>query len=169
MAAEVYETVDITPFIHPFSCVIAGPSSCGKTTFLVNMLINANLVINKPIQRLVYCYGVYLKDTFKVLKQHYSFIELISGIDDSLSFDSEVNNFLILDDVMNDAVKSSTVSDYFTKGSHHKNLSVLLLTQNLFQQGAFGRAINLNTNYNVLHKNSRDITQIGNYIQIMSH
>jgi hypothetical protein len=37
----------------------------------------------------------------------------------------------ILDDLLND-VYSRAVCDLFTKGSHHRNLSVILITQNYF-------------------------------------
>jgi len=153
--------VSYVPFKHPATYVISGGTGSGKTFFLSNLLINAEVTIDKPIQRLVYCYGVYLKDTFALLKQHYPQIELISGIDGSLQFDSEVNNFLIFDDLMCDAVNSTVIRDYFTKGSHHKNISVILLTQNLYQQGSYSRTINYNTQYVVYFKNPRNESQVG--------
>ncbi|KAG8238309.1 hypothetical protein J437_LFUL017844 [Ladona fulva] len=48
----------------------------------------------------------------------------------------------------------------FTKGSHHRNLSVIHLTQNLFHQGKGARDISLNTHYIVYFKNPRDRSQI---------
>jgi hypothetical protein len=47
----------------------------------------------------------------------------------------------------------------FTKGSHHRNVSVLLITQNIFQQGRFCRTISLNAKYTVALKNVRDKNQ----------
>jgi hypothetical protein len=47
----------------------------------------------------------------------------------------------------------------FTKGSHHRNVSVLLLTQNIFHQGPNCRDISLNAKYLVLLKNVRDKNQ----------
>ena len=41
----------------------------------------------------------------------------------------------ILDELMTD-VYSKQVCDLFTKGSHHRNISVILITQNLFHQGS---------------------------------
>jgi hypothetical protein len=62
---------------------------------------------------------------------------------------------IILDDLFTE-VHSKQVWTLFTKGLHHRNISVLLITQNLFLQGTYCRDISLNTKYLVLFKNSRD-------------
>ena len=67
-------------------------------------------------------------------------------------------SLMILDDLLNQ-VYSRDVCDLFTKGSHHRNISVLLLTQNLFHQGTNCRDISLNAKYLVLLKNVRDKNQ----------
>jgi len=67
-------------------------------------------------------------------------------------------SLIILDDLL-DQVYSKDVCDLFTKGSHHRNISVLFLTQNLFHQGTNFRDISLNTKYLVLLKNVRYTNQ----------
>jgi hypothetical protein len=62
--------------------------------------------------------------------------------------------FVILDDVY-----SQQVCNLFTKGSHHRNISVISITQNLFHQGRYCRDISLNTKYIVVLKNVRDKSQ----------
>jgi hypothetical protein len=62
---------------------------------------------------------------------------------------------VVLDDLLNE-VYSRDVCDLFTKGSHNRNISVILITQNLFHQGRFSRDISLNAKYIVLFKNVRD-------------
>ena len=64
-------------------------------------------------------------------------------------------SLIILDDLLNE-VDSKDVCDLFTKGGHHRNISVLLLTENLFHQGTNCRDILLNAKYLVLLKNVRD-------------
>lgn len=66
---------------------------------------------------------------------------------------------IVLDDLMTSAY-TKTVCELFTKGSHHRNLSVILITQNLFHQGKYCRDISLNCKYLVLFKNPRDKSQI---------
>ena len=67
---------------------------------------------------------------------------------------------IILDDWMEDVSRSKIICDLFYKGSHHRNLSIFLLLQNVFHQGRVMRDINLNCQYYVLFKNPRDVTQI---------
>jgi len=153
-------TLNMFNFIHPFTCIIAGATGSGKTHWLTNLLLNSENHIDKPIDRLVYCYSIYLKDTFDKLKAKFPSIELYQGLNDDLVFDPNINNCIILDDLLTDCGKSSSVCDLFTKGSHHSNLSIFLLSQNIFQKAAFARTINTNAHYVVYFKNPRDNQQI---------
>jgi hypothetical protein len=63
-----------------------------------------------------------------------------------------------LDDLLNQ-VYSEAVCDLFTKGSHNRNETVCLLTQNFFQQGKMCRDISLHAKYVVELKNVRDGNQ----------
>ena len=67
---------------------------------------------------------------------------------------------VIIDDLMRESSSCDAIVDLFTKGSHHKNLSVILISQNLFHQGRGQRDISLNANYIVVFKNPRDRAQI---------
>jgi hypothetical protein len=42
-------------FKHPFRCYVAGPSCCGKTELLQKILINIHNLVDKPIERIVFC------------------------------------------------------------------------------------------------------------------
>ena len=61
----------------------------------------------------------------------------------------------ILDDPLNE-VYSRGVCELFTKGSHHRNLSVILITQNFFHHAPHCRDISPNAKYLVALKNVRD-------------
>jgi len=54
---------------------------------------------------------------------------------------------------------NDTVANLFTKGSHHRNVSVVYLAQNLFPKNKFARTMSLNAHYMVLFKNPTDATQ----------
>ena len=63
-------------------------------------------------------------------------------------FDGKQTVLLVLDDLMNEA--DQTVANLFTKGSHHRNVNVVFLAQNLFSKNKFARTISLNAHYMVL-------------------
>ena len=58
--------------------------------------------------------------------------------------------------VMIEAGKDNEFVNLFTKESHHGNLSVIYIVQNLFHQRKGNRSISLNSHYLVLFKNPRD-------------
>ena len=69
-------------------------------------------------------------------------------------------NLIVIDDQMIEAGKDNRIVNLFTKGSHHRNLSVIYIAQNLFHQGKGNQSISLNSQYWVLFKNPRDKLQI---------
>ena len=69
-------------------------------------------------------------------------------------------NLIVFDDQMIEAGRDNRIVNLFTKGSHHRNLSVLYIVQNLFHQGKGNRSISLNSHYLVLFKNPRDKLQV---------
>jgi len=70
------------------------------------------------------------------------------------SFDARELTLLIIDDLMLET--NQLVSNVYTKISHHRNISMLYLTQNLFDKNKHIRTISLNAHYLVLFKNPRD-------------
>ena len=61
---------------------------------------------------------------------------------------------------MTEAKCEQRIANLFNKGSHHRNISVVYLTQNLFPQGKACRDIILNTQYMALFNNHIDRQQV---------
>ena len=65
--------------------------------------------------------------------------EFVKGIPSTLEqdsyFDVNVRSLKIIDGQMIQAESDNRVVNLFTKGSHHQNLSVIYIVQNLFHQG----------------------------------
>ena len=61
-------------------------------------------------------------------------------------FDNPENlpTLIVLDDLM-DSAYSTTVSQLLTEGSHHRYISLVHITQNLFHQGTSSSDISLNS------------------------
>ena len=91
-------------------------------------------------------------------------IEFVKGIPTALEKDSyfDVNkrNLIVFDDQMIDASKDKGIVNLFTRGFHHRNLSVIYIVQNIFNQGKGSRSISLNSHYLVFFKNPRDKLQL---------
>jgi hypothetical protein len=56
--------------------------------------------------------------------------------------------------------KDKRIADLFTKGSHHRNLSIIYIVQNMFHLGKEMRNISINAHYIVLFKSRRVKQQI---------
>jgi hypothetical protein len=148
-------------FEHPFTCLVAGPSKSGKTEFVKKILRALPLYVYPCPTRVVWTCGLQNPQQTKEINDITAVpVEFLEDIPNLSYFSSDDINLLIIDDMMAEAGKSKHVADLFTKGSHHKNVSVMLLLQNLFHQGKKMRDIHLNANYIVLTKNPRDMKQI---------
>lgn len=75
------------------------------------------------------------------------------------SIDSE-HTVLLLDDMMSEVTKSEDSINLFCVTAHHRKITVLFLTQNLYMPGKYSRTISLNCHYALLYKNARDSRQI---------
>ena len=90
--------------------------------------------------------------------------QFIRGIPDYLDnaqfIDPSKRNLIIFDDLMTEAKCDQRIADLFMKGSHHRNIAIVYLTQNVFPQGRACRDIALNTQYLVLFNNPIDRQQV---------
>ena len=142
---------------HPFTCLICGPTQSGKTEFTFKLLKTLETMVSPVPDRVIWCYGEY-QEKLKNLPSNVLLSDSIANALDQI--DRTKRNLLILDDMMDEAGNANEVSELFTKGSHHRNLSVVLIVQNMFHQGKKMRTISLNAHYLVLFKNPRDASQI---------
>jgi len=83
-----------------------------------------------------------------------TFLQGLPNLDD---FDGREPTLMVIDDLMNET--DGSVANLFTKRSHHRNISVVFLVENLFHRNKNIRTISLNARYMVLFKNPRDASQ----------
>ena len=154
---------------HPFSMLVSGGRFAGKSEFSKNLIKYREHVIEPTPKRIVWCYSKHQPSLYCELLAIDSKIEYVNGIPENMDamFDANVTNLIILDDMMDEGNDDKRVSKLFTKG-RHDNLSVIFLTQNLFHQKQ--RAISLNSDYMVIFKNPRDLSQFSHLAQqVMPH
>ena len=138
---------EVDDFIaRPFRIIVAGASGAGKTEIVKKMVRE----IRDDFKSIHYCYPDYLTDipTEFDADVHYhpgifTTRELASVKDHSL---------LIIDDLMVEASSSSDINKLFTVIGRKRNISVILLVQNLYQQGKHFRNIRLNATGFILFK-----------------
>jgi hypothetical protein len=134
----------------PFTAIVAGPSSCGKTTLVKNIIERSSDILTTKPRKILYSYSIW-QDAFENIPA-----EFIEGLpaDDKLTS----GTLLIVDDQMGECGKE--LSKLFTKKSHHMDISVIYIVQNIFSKEREMRDITLNAKYLFLFKNPRDKGQI---------
>jgi len=140
------------PLTQSYTSIVCGPTGSGKTRWIFRLIENADKMINPCPTRILYCYGEY-----QSLFAEHPKVEFNEGLPDISKFDGKEPTLLIIDDLMNET--NSDVEKIFTRISHHRNLSVVFLMQNLFPKNKYARTISLNAHYMVLFKNPRDVGQ----------
>ena len=149
---EKRKTLLETHFKHPFTGIVAGPTGCGKSSWIETLLRNLRKIIPRP-EKIYWCYSEWQK-----LYESITGVEFIEGVLDIEIIDKSVRNLVIIDDLMEE--KDDSVTKLFTKASHHRNTSVLYITQNIFEKHKDSRTISLNAQYMIAFKNPRDPSQI---------
>jgi hypothetical protein len=104
---------------HPFTLIVAGSSSFCKSTFVINLLECAEQLYDVVFENIV---GRHLKNV--------TFVKSVPDLENP----ENVPTLIVLDDLV-DSAYSTKVSQLFTKGSHYRNISIVLITHDLFYQG----------------------------------
>jgi hypothetical protein len=144
------------PFYHPFTGVCSGPTGSGKTQLMKNIILNIDKMMVPIPGKIIWYYA----ETQPQLEQELGhMVEFREGMPELSEFSGEIPILIIVDDFMSEC--NADIGKMFTKGSHHRNLSVWFLMQNFFHQGKEIRNITLNAHYIILFKNPRDIQQLG--------
>lgn len=141
---------------HPWTSIIGGPTGCGKTCFVKKFLKYLNHMADVEFERILFYYSEW-QDGYRDYGKNVQFIEGLPQNSDFIQ--NKGPKLVVIDDLMRESSNNAIV-DLFTKGSHHKNISVMFISQNIFHQGHGQRDISLNTNYIVAFKNPRDRAQI---------
>ena len=143
---------------HPFRCLVAGPSQSGKSTFVCNLPLWQNNIIDICFDYVMIVLGAEankneilssLKDELRPgvmeiieLKKLYETTELMKK-----NFSSEFEHFVknkanrkkkrcdIFDDLMSELSECGLLLDLFSKYSSHYDLTTIHITQNVFFKG----------------------------------
>lgn len=141
-------------FKLPIRMLIAAPSQSGKTQFVLKLIRNREKLMKGKIENVLWsCINKkYIPNELTKIPN----IQIIEGLP---SVDSILENtILVIDDMQMTNLKD--ICTLFTVSSHHKNISIFFLVQNLFFSNNYMRTISLNASHIVLFKSIRDVNQI---------
>lgn len=151
---------DIIQWNHPISIVLSGPSNSGKSTICFNLIRYRHAMLKSKRPLKVY---YHLPARHKILAP----ADILN--DPYVSFHENIPDFdainepciVVLDDLAEEI--NNDVVEAFTRFSHHKEITILLVTHNIFHSKGnnFFRTISLNTGVFFLTKNPRNSQQIG--------
>ena len=158
-------------FHHPCNIFISGPSGSGKTQFVKRLIeYKADVFETVPLQ-VVWCYKEWQTTYALIQEKEGSIIKFIEGIpddDDEIVNDTTVPHLVVFDDMLGEKDEEK-IKLWFTRKGHHRNASIVYITQNMFQQSKASRTLSLNAHYMILFQNTRDLGQIkvlANQIQL---
>ena len=140
---------------HPFTMIIAGPTGCGKSFFVRDLLQYKREMFSTVPDKIIWFYGIY-----QPLYDEIPEVTFVEGLPTNYRSYLGANTLFVIDDLMSECGSDKRLTHLFTKGSHHLNLSVIFITQNFFHKGKEMREISLNVHYIMLCKNRRDLSQI---------
>lgn len=139
----------------PFTMACAGATSSGKTTFVRRLLNHLYPMTSEEPESILYCYGTF-QPAYAEMERDHSQVHFREGLPTKADMESLAQtgaSMVILDDLMDEVNNSKEMQKLFTQYSHHKNISVIFISQNLYFGGKYGKTINLNSHYLVLFKN----------------
>ena len=149
--------------IYPHSSLLfVAPSRGGKTFLCKKLIENLADIFHPPkIEKILYCFSRW-QPLYDEMQQAFDNIEFKEGIPDKEyveAFARDSEGALILDDLMIPLFNNKDLANFFLVDSHHLNLTIIALTQSLYNQGKFSRNIILNVCYFFLLNQTHDSAQ----------
>lgn len=153
----------LVKFQTPVSMIVAGPSQSGKTTWVINLIKNRDLLFTEKIHKILFVYEIWNAD-YEILETqvpNIHFTNKIPSRDDIDEFapDASVHNLIVFDDQLCNMSSCKHFSDFFLILCNNRNLSCILTVQNIYSKSSHMRDLSLNARALVLFKNMRSIDQ----------
>ena len=181
MAASGEESID-AQLKCPFNLLVSGPTQSGKTSWVCRLLLNSSLLLETPPQA-IHWYSPHLhppdilftetpSSSSRLHVYHHKGLpwrkkqqteeeaEEEEEEEEEEKRGPEPGDIIVIDDFAQETTNSSELTAFITKNSHHRKISVCVLTQNLFWGGKETRTQSLNMHYLVLMRQTRDHRQV---------
>jgi hypothetical protein len=144
--------------------LVSGPSQCGKTYWLANVLASRETMFNPPPREIVFFYRVW-QPLYEDLLAAGAVDEFVQGVPEA-SYAKKLGernagrggSIICIDDQMLEC--DGAVAALFSVYSHHHEISVFYVTQNMFAKTPHWRTISLSAQGMVCFKAPRDSSSI---------
>ena len=144
---------------------VVGPAGSGKTRLIGRMIGNQEKIFSPSFDKIIYFYKHYQQhDTItKDCELEHVDIEFVHGLEWNYLQKAEAQKkriLLVLDDLLDEAAGSKELLALVFAG-RHRNVHLMVLRHNLFQQTKIPKTIDLNVTQLILFNSPRDSEQIG--------
>ena len=143
-----------------FKLFISGPSRCGKTFYIADLLENISTFAREPPETIIYLYKVW-QSKFDEMR---NLVDIF--IQDNVDIMHEIRKislgqriFIIFDDMIN-SKSLPDIATLFTVDARHMNISMAFLAQRMFANNEYFRQISQNSDYFCIFKNPRNCSEI---------
>lgn len=152
--------------VENFKIYQTGPSRCGKTLLVSQILSNLDSMCKSRPEIIIYVYATW-QDKYEM--EMNSIVDVFIEDDENLkeNIDKVRGNkraLLVLDDMMN-SPNIKYFTELFTVQARHNAISVIFISQKFYDDSLI--KISNNPDYLILHKNTRNIQQIKTLAQQM--
>ena len=135
-------------FKSPFTMIIVGATSSGKTQWVKKFIENSQKLLAPPPRHILYCYSE-INNVVLALKN--KGVEIFQGVPSKeLIAEKAKPLLLIIDDLMLN-MDTNYLDLLFTRGSHNWDVNVVFITQALYGKNI--RTARANSHYIVLMRN----------------
>lgn len=147
----------------PLNILVSGPSKSGKTWYIAKLIKHLPWLLDRPMNKIIICYAVW-QPMYDELTDQYANIEFYEGLPSSpfdLFSTEHRPGLMIFDDLMGeltDKENKKKIEQWFSRGSHHHDVSLCALIQNLFPKDM--RTVSLNAHIIIYFPNPRDQLQL---------
>lgn len=155
--------MSVLPLASPCSVGVYGCQQSGKTYFVKQLLIHRDDMFTEQTTKILYCYTI-SQPVLEEMEQSIDIFVMKRGLPSEEDIEELTQNrthtILVLDDLMSEVCNSPQAEQLFTIHCHHRNMSIIYLSQNIYYNGKKSKTISLQMHYITLFRNPRDKSQI---------
>lgn len=147
-------------FKHPLNGLVVGGSGAGKSFLMKRIVENRLVMFDTKFDEVIWHYCEWQSIYQELAEKHN--VKFVEGPPSLDQFPAQMGPKLVIVDDFMDQIKSNPeFLKLAIKGSHHRSLSLFILSQCLFPPSM--RQISLQAHYCIVMKTARDLAQIRSF------